>query len=49
MCRRVESVDELTPLMEEASVIAIGPGLGQAGWGRALFARVLGIESAAGG
>lgn len=41
MCRRVESVDELMPLMEQASVIAIGPGLGQAGWGRALFARAL--------
>ncbi|MES2488593.1 MAG: NAD(P)H-hydrate dehydratase [Pseudomonadota bacterium] len=41
MCRRVENVDELTPLMNQATVIAIGPGLGQEAWGRALFARAL--------
>ena len=41
MCRRVEHIDELTPLVNEASVIAIGPGLGQEAWGRGLFARAL--------
>lgn len=41
MCRRAESVDELMPLINKASVIAIGPGLGLEGWGRALFARAL--------
>lgn len=41
MCRRVENIDELTPLMNQATVIAIGPGLGQEAWGRALFARAL--------
>ncbi len=41
MCRRVENIDELMPMINQASVIAIGPGLGQEGWGRALFARAL--------
>lgn len=41
MCRRVENIDELMPLVNRATVIAIGPGLGQEGWGRALFARAL--------
>lgn len=41
MCRRVETVDELMPLINRSTVIAIGPGLGQDGWGRALFARAL--------
>jgi NAD(P)H-hydrate epimerase len=41
MCRRVENVEELAPLTNQASVIAIGPGLGQEAWGRSLFARAL--------
>lgn len=41
MCRRVEGVDELAPLLKQASVVAIGPGLGQEAWARGLLARVL--------
>ncbi len=37
----VENPAQLEPLLQRASVIAIGPGLGQADWGAALFARVL--------
>jgi hydroxyethylthiazole kinase-like uncharacterized protein yjeF len=37
MVRAVESTDELAPLMERARVIALGPGMGQGEWGRALF------------
>lgn len=32
---------EITPLLERATVIAIGPGLGQSDWGRILLARAL--------
>ena len=41
MCRRVETVDELTPMHERATVVAIGPGLGQSPWARGLLARTL--------
>jgi NAD(P)H-hydrate epimerase len=37
MTRAVETADELAPLLEQADVVAIGPGLGQGDWGRALF------------
>ena len=39
MVRAVESTDDLAPLLERARVIAVGPGLGQGEWGRALFQR----------
>lgn len=41
MCRGAESARELTPLIERASVVVIGPGLGQSPWGREMFACVL--------
>jgi NAD(P)H-hydrate epimerase len=43
MCRGISTAAELRPLLERASVIAVGPGLGleQAGWGRVLFEAVL--------
>lgn len=41
MCRGVESVQDLLPLLERAGVVAIGPGLGQGSWARSLLARVL--------
>lgn len=41
MCHGVESPDDLEPLLERATVIAIGPGLGQLGWGRALLSAVV--------
>ncbi|MGZ8187026.1 MAG: NAD(P)H-hydrate dehydratase [Methylobacter sp.] len=37
MCHGVESAWQLVSLMEKASVIAIGPGLGQSDWARQLF------------
>lgn len=41
MCRRAETIDELNPLLKQATVVAIGPGLGQGSWARLLLARVL--------
>ncbi len=37
MARAVESTEDLAPLLSRARVVAIGPGLGQGEWGRALF------------
>ncbi|MEJ2059058.1 MAG: NAD(P)H-hydrate dehydratase [Gammaproteobacteria bacterium] len=37
MCHGVESLDDLAPLLARATVVAVGPGLGQGDWGRALF------------
>ncbi len=37
MARGVDDARALAPLIERASVVAIGPGLGQGEWGRALF------------
>lgn len=43
MCHGVAGAEDLRPLLERASVVAVGPGLGtgQAGWGRVLFDAVL--------
>ncbi|HDS0950677.1 TPA: NAD(P)H-hydrate dehydratase [Stenotrophomonas maltophilia] len=41
MVHGLEDGDALPSLMERAKVVAIGPGLGQDDWARALFARVL--------
>jgi NAD(P)H-hydrate epimerase len=37
MCRGVEDQEGLQPLLERATVLAIGPGLGRGAWGRALW------------
>ncbi len=37
MVRAVDSVEDLQPLLDQASVIAIGPGLGQGEWGAMLL------------
>ncbi|MCB1775930.1 MAG: NAD(P)H-hydrate dehydratase [Candidatus Competibacteraceae bacterium] len=37
MFRGVETPEELEPLLDRATVIAIGPGLGRDHWGRAMF------------
>jgi ADP-dependent NAD(P)H-hydrate dehydratase / NAD(P)H-hydrate epimerase len=37
MCHAVDSAKDLQPLLEKASVIAIGPGLGRTNWGKSLF------------
>jgi len=42
MSHGVESVAGLLPLLKRATVLAVGPGLGQGEWGRTLFSTVLG-------
>lgn len=37
MTHAVEDAAELAPLLERADVLAVGPGLGQGAWGRALL------------
>jgi len=37
MCRGVATAGELEPLLQRATVIALGPGLGQSGWSRELY------------
>jgi NAD(P)H-hydrate epimerase len=44
MCRGVLSADELAPLLQLADVVAIGPGLGQDAWARALFGAVMACD-----
>ena len=41
MVRAVESGADLEPSLQQSDVIALGPGLGQGEWGRALFALAL--------
>lgn len=41
MSHGVEAVSGLTPLLNRASVLAVGPGLGQGDWGRNLFSSLL--------
>lgn len=41
MAHAVESTQDLPRLLARASVVAIGPGLGQDEWGRAMFAAAL--------
>lgn len=41
MSHGVESASALSPLLKRASVLAVGPGLGQGEWGRKLFSAVL--------
>ncbi|MDT3529064.1 NAD(P)H-hydrate dehydratase [Stenotrophomonas pavanii] len=41
MTNALEDSDALPALLDKAKVVAIGPGLGQDEWARALFARVL--------
>ncbi len=37
MCRGVDRADDLAPLLERASVIALGPGLGREDWGERIY------------
>jgi ADP-dependent NAD(P)H-hydrate dehydratase / NAD(P)H-hydrate epimerase len=41
MCHGVETAADLDALIGRASVVAIGPGLGQADWGASLLSRIL--------
>lgn len=44
MVRAVDGPQTLAPLLERASVLALGPGLGQAAWGHALWLTALDAE-----
>lgn len=44
MVRGVEAPEDLPPLLARATVVAVGPGLGQGVWGRALLEQVLAVE-----
>ena len=41
MCHGVSTPDDLAPLLSRATVVALGPGLGQDDWARGLLAAVL--------
>ncbi len=41
MARGIESAAELIPLLAKATVVLVGPGLGQTPWGRALLSAAL--------
>jgi ADP-dependent NAD(P)H-hydrate dehydratase / NAD(P)H-hydrate epimerase len=41
MCHGIENARELVPLIEQATCIVIGPGLGKEAWGHKLFTEVL--------
>ncbi|UTW47967.1 NAD(P)H-hydrate dehydratase [Bacterioplanoides sp. SCSIO 12839] len=45
MVKAVESGLELQPLLEQSTVIACGPGLGQSSWSELLLQQVLNVES----
>lgn len=44
MVAGIEQADALQPLIDKASVLVIGPGLGQSDWAKALFNKVLESE-----
>lgn len=44
MCHGVSDALSLKPLLRRASILAIGPGLGQGNWGRALLGTALASE-----
>lgn len=41
MCQGVSSLEDLQPLLGRASVIALGPGLGQSEWSRLLYSAAM--------
>ena len=41
MARGVEASAEFAPMLDQADVVAVGPGLGQEEWGEALYAQAL--------
>ena len=46
MVHGVETPDALAPLLERASVVAVGPGLGRGRWGASMLARVVASDRA---
>lgn len=41
MCHGIEDIGDLNRLLDRATVVAIGPGLGQGPWGQAMLSRIL--------
>jgi NAD(P)H-hydrate epimerase len=41
MCHTVQKPQDLDPLLQKATVIAIGPGFGQQEWAKEIFAKIL--------
>lgn len=37
MCHAIQSAEEMLPLLQKATVVVIGPGLGKSAWSRGLF------------
>ncbi|MDN5850094.1 MAG: NAD(P)H-hydrate dehydratase [Nitrococcus sp.] len=44
MCRGVAGAEELEPLLARASVVVLGPGLGNSDWSRRLFERCIAFD-----
>jgi NAD(P)H-hydrate epimerase len=44
MCHAVSTGDDLESLLDEATTVAIGPGLGRTDWARSLFETVLSLD-----
>ena len=44
MCHGIEDTGALAPLLERATVVVVGPGLGRGEWGRAMLAAALGCS-----
>lgn len=44
MCYGVEQANELIPLLNKASVVVVGPGLGKTQWANDLFELLIGID-----
>ncbi len=44
MCYAIDEPSEIRPLLESVDTLALGPGLGTAGWGRSLFNEVVKSE-----
>jgi NAD(P)H-hydrate epimerase len=44
MCHGVESAAELEPLLRRATVVVVGPGLGQGAWGQRMLGRLLQVR-----
>jgi NAD(P)H-hydrate epimerase len=41
MCKGVETAADLAPMLERATIVALGPGLGQSHWSRSLHEMVM--------
>jgi NAD(P)H-hydrate epimerase len=44
MCHPVDAPEQLLPLLERATVIAIGPGLGQSAWAESLWSTAMAAQ-----